>query len=394
MMQDFGIYVHWPYCARICPYCDFNVYKAGGPASGQSAKLQSAKLQNEEALVQAIVADLKYWRERSGARSVRSVHFGGGTPSLMAATDIETIIEATHQLWGLNADAEIALEANPTDCNVGKWQGFKSAGINRLSLGVQSFDDQVLKTLGRDHDGASASRALDTAVSMFARVSADLIFGHAGQSAKAWARDLDRAARSGAGHISAYQLTIEPQTAFGRAADRGVNHAVDSEDSAQLYDQTRETLQSLGYQHYEVSNYAQPGQQSRHNLLYWQGCDYAGVGPGAHGRLTLKNERVGTVAYMKPDTYKQEVEQGCGIETEERLSAQEWSQEYLLMGLRIESGISLNRYASLSGEPLSQVCVDDLMAMGLLTVNGDRLAASAEGRLVLDAICRQLLSAQ
>jgi len=380
-MTPLGIYIHWPYCARICPYCDFNVYKSKGD--------------DGDGLTAAILADLSNWREMSGPRTVPSVHFGGGTPSLMRADQIADILTHIDTLWGLPKDAEIALEANPADCGEEKWTAYASAGIERLSLGVQSFDDSVLERLGRDHDEAQALKALGVATKIFPRVSVDLIFGHAGQTPELWARDLNLAIESGAGHISAYQLTIEDKTAFGRAKARGTDHAVDGDYSAQLYDQTRTTLMGAGFAHYEVSNYACPDQESRHNTLYWHGEDYVGVGPGAHGRITTDNVRAATVAHMKPDAYIEAVSHSAsGIVSRETLSPSDWAQEYLMMGLRVTGGISRAGYQVISGRALPQAVLSDLSEMGLLTVTAQRVAATANGRLVLDAISRQLLLTQ
>ena len=373
----FGIYVHWPYCARICPYCDFNIYKNKG-ASGDD-------------LVAAICADLKHWREMSGPRMASSLHFGGGTPSLLRADQIETIIKTCRNLWNFTGETEIALEANPADARVSAWRLYEGAGINRLSLGIQSFDDRVLQFLGRDHDGAQARAALDMAVSIFPRVSADLIFGHKGQGEADWANDLDIAIASGAGHISAYQLTIEAQTAFGKAAERGDVKAVDGDDSAQLYDLARARLTSAGFEHYEVSNYAKPGQQSRHNKIYWQGGDYAGVGPGAHGRLTLPAGRMASVAHMTPGAYIAGVKNGPSLQEREILSPGDHGAEYVMMGLRLSRGISATKFAAITGQSLNRDTLKDLSDMGLLQLADDNIRASEDGRMVLDTLTRQLL---
>lgn len=375
----FGIYVHWPYCARICPYCDFNIYKHKG-ADG-------------DALTEAILADLKQWRTLTGERQAVSLHFGGGTPSLMRADQIEAIIKTAKSLWDFTPDAEFALEANPADADAALWKAYKTAGLNRLSVGVQSFDNDVLKFLGRDHDGAGAERALDMAVSIFPRVSADLIFGHKGQALADWDADITRALKSGTGHISAYQLTVESQTAFGKAFDRGDNKAVDGDDSADLYEHSRERFTAAGFEAYEVSNYAKPGQQSRHNRLYWQAGDYAGVGPGAHGRLTTGTGRIATIAPLRPDAYIK-ASTGDGITaSQDTLSPRERGEEYVMMGLRISEGISEARYANITGDTLDAFVIKDLCDMNLLTRDAGRIAATADGRMVLDTLTRQLLGA-
>ena len=271
MDNNLAVYIHWPYCARICPYCDFNVYKQ----------------KTDAGLTPSILSDLKGWREWGGPRDVSSIHFGGGTPSLMSAEDISKTISQIKNLWGLNEACEIAIEANPHDADDAKWKAYREAGINRLSLGVQSFHDPALKLLGRDHDAAQAKAALELAVDIFPSVSLDIIFGWAGQTQGLLQADLDIALASGANHISTYQLTIEEGTAFAKAEARGDIKAVDSDKSADFYELVRDRLIAEGFEHYEVSNFAKPGHRSQHNLAYWQGRDYVGVGPGAHGRVSV-----------------------------------------------------------------------------------------------------------
>jgi oxygen-independent coproporphyrinogen-3 oxidase len=379
--KTIGLYIHWPYCARICPYCDFNIYK-------------NKKANDEpEALARAIIKDLSHWREMSGPRALTSIHFGGGTPSLMRAEHVAAIIERARALWDAAPNIEIALEANPNDANAARWSRFAKAGINRLSLGVQSFNDDALKLLGRDHDGESASSALKLGAAIFPRVSADLIFGHRGQTEALLDHDLSLLIESGIGHISAYQLTIETATAFGKAAQRGDSKAVSSDDSAALYERVQMRLKQAGFDNYEVSNYARSGQASAHNLLYWQGGDYIGVGPGAHGRLTTGGGRIATIALLKPPRYIDALAQnGHAINSKQTLSPQDWAAEYLMMGLRITEGISLKRYAQINGAPLGQTTMEDLIAMGLLQKHKDTLRATNDGRMVLDTVSMQLLT--
>ena len=374
-MDKLAVYVHWPYCARICPYCDFNVYKR----------------REDDILLPAILADLKHWRELSGPREVTSIHFGGGTPSLMTPAQVGAVIEAVDSLWGTD-DIEIALEANPHEMNAADWRGYRAAGLNRMSLGVQSFNDEALSFLGRDHDGNTAKAALDLALNIFPSVSADLIFGWAGQTETELSSDLDVLLKAGVPHISTYQLTIEDGTAFAKAEGRGQARAVSSDLSADLYDQVRGTLDASAYEHYEVSNFAKPDHRSRHNLAYWQGLDYVGVGPGAHGRITVKGKRRATIAHLTPGAYTRAVTQTTsGIDNIENLSGQAWATEYLLMGLRIDKGISLNRYKGLGGTPLNPSELSHLIQDGLLSREGDILRATADGRLVLNAVTERLL---
>jgi len=371
-----AVYIHWPYCARICPYCDFNVYKQ----------------RDDAGLTPSILSDLKGWRDWSGPRQVSSIHFGGGTPSLMTAKDIEVVIAQVRELWGLTESCEIAIEANPHDAEEAKWKAYRAAGINRLSLGVQSFHDPALKLLGRDHDGAEAKRALEMATAIFPSVSLDIIYGWTGQTEALLNADLDIALDSGAQHISAYQLTIEEGTAFAKAEARGDIKAVDADKSADFYDLVRERLTTKGFAHYEVSNFAKPNHRSKHNLAYWQGRDYVGVGPGAHGRLTVEGTRYATIAAMRPEAYQDMVaETGLGLTEKEALSPTAWAEEYLLMGLRIEMGISLARFEEISGERLSQKVIQELVHNNLLVQQDDRVKATSQGRLLLNSVTEKLL---
>ena len=375
-MSQLAVYIHWPYCARICPYCDFNVYKQ----------------KRDEALLGSILTDLKTWRARSGPREILSIHFGGGTPSLMSADDIRVVIKSFDDLWGIGEGVEIAIEANPGDADEARWHSYRAAGINRLSLGVQSFDDSVLKRLGRDHDGAGAQVALALAKDIFPSVSADMIFGHAGQTGVHLNDELTALLSFAPHHISAYQLTIEEGTAFAKAEARGEVRAVDGDASADLYEAVCARLGAAGYNAYEVSNHAKEGHRSKHNLAYWQGLDYVGVGPGAHGRLTVDGTRYATIAALRPRDYRVRVaETGWGVEMNEALSPEDRASEYLMMGLRIQEGISLETFGRFSGSPLSQTPIKELEALGLVVCNDGRLSATPSGRLVLNTVSARLL---
>jgi len=374
--EPLAVYIHWPYCARICPYCDFNVYKQKADAG----------------LTSAILSDLKGWRDWSGAREVSSIHFGGGTPSLMSAEDISKTISEIRNLWHLSEICEIAIEANPHDADEAKWKAYRAAGINRLSLGVQSFHDPALKLLGRDHDAAEAKAALELAVDIIPSVSLDIIFGWAGQTEDLLKADLDIALASGVQHISTYQLTIEEGTAFAKAEARGDIKAVDADRSADFYELVRERLISEGFEHYEVSNFAKPGHRSQHNLAYWQGRDYVGVGPGAHGRLTVEGTRYATIAEMRPQDYEDNVQAtGLGIAEKEALSPTAWAEEYLLMGLRIEEGVSLARFEEIAGRGLANEFIAELSESDLIIQEDDKLKTTPHGRLVLNAVIEKLL---
>lgn len=384
-MDKIGLYVHWPYCSRICPYCDFNIYKN--------------KSENEEALIEAILVDMRYWREKSGARELVSIHFGGGTPSLLSARNLNRIISLAQELWTATTDLEIGMEANPNNVSVENLSEWRGAGIERVSIGVQSFHSDVLKFLGRDHDGQQARRAIEAAVKIMPRVSADLIYGWTldgtRQSCANWQEDLDAVLALGVTHISAYQLTIEKDTAFGYATRRGIEKAVDSDLSADLYELGSNVLTKAGFTQYEVSNFALTDDAcSRHNRVYWQGLDYIGVGPGAHGRLTNDGVRTATISALKPDVYREHVcEYGHGMDVCDVLSGEDWAQEYVLMGLRITEGISLARYQELSGTPLNADTLNTYIDAGLLQLENNILRATPSGRLVLDRLSHELLLA-
>lgn len=374
-MDKLAVYIHWPYCARICPYCDFNVYKR----------------REDDTLLPAILQDLSYWRELSGPREISSIHFGGGTPSLMHPTQVGAVINQVDKLWGLGT-VEIALEANPHEMNAADWHGYKEAGLNRLSLGVQSFQDSALKLLGRDHDGATALSALSLAMDIFPNVSADLIFGWAGQTLEELDHDLETLLSLKIPHISTYQLTIEDGTAFARAEARGLNRAVSSDQSADFYERVAGRLKANEFRHYEVSNFAISDYESEHNLAYWRGIDYVGVGPGAHGRITRDGVRQATVAYLSPRAYTDAASTAStGIESIERLSPHDWASEYLLMGLRIDEGISLSRFSELAGKNLPELELEHLISDGYLLRSGDKIIATQAGRFVLNAVTEALL---
>ena len=376
-MEKLAVYIHWPYCARICPYCDFNVYKRRA----------------DDTLLPAILADLTAWREMTGAREISSIHFGGGTPSLMTPAQVGAVIEQVDKHWGLGA-VEIALEANPHEMNAEAWRGYRASGLNRMSLGVQSFNDDALLFLGRDHDGQTARAALDLALDLFPSVSADLIFGWAGQTLNMLDEDLDILLGAQVPHLSTYQLTIEEGTAFAKAEGRGQNRAVESDLSADMYDRVCDRLRADGFEHYEVSNFAKPGHQSQHNLAYWRGWDYVGVGPGAHGRVTDGGERIATIAHLTPGAYMRAVsDTSSGIDSREALTRSDWASEYLLMGLRIQDGISVSRYQALAGDALNEEELSHLVQDTLLSRNGDRISATSQGRLVLNAVTEKLLLA-
>ena len=378
--QALGLYLHWPYCARICPYCDFNVYRPRG---------------DDQALLAAILDDMADWRERTGPRPLASLHFGGGTPSLMKPDWIATVIERADQLWGLDARAEIGLEANPND--QARFAGIAAAGVRRLSLGVQSFDNAVLAALGRDHDGSGARTAIDLALAVFERVSVDMIYAHAGQTLAQWRAELGEALASGAGHVSAYQLTIEPGTAFGKRTERGETLAVDGDSAADLYELTGEMCEAAGFPAYEVSNHARSdADRSTHNRIYWEGGDWVGVGPGAHGRLGRSTEaaRIATTAARGPADYMACVAaSGSGVPDagRETLSPHDDMVERAFLGLRVTDGLDLDHLAATTGCQPDQSGMTRMIEDGFLVRDGARLRLTAAGRLLADRVTREIL---
>ena len=365
LSSPIGVYVHWPYCRRICPYCDFNVVRERGQADEQTA------------LGEAILADLRAHAELLGRRSLGSLYFGGGTPSLMDPALASQIIETCAALWPPAADCEITLEANPTDADAARFAAFAGAGVERLSLGLQSLDDASLRFLGRDHDAAAGRRAAEAAKDAFARLSIDLIYALPDQQTAAWERELSAAAKLGAEHVSAYQLTIEPGVAFERLARRGALVLPAAELAADLYEITDEILLGVGLAAYEVSNHAAgEAARSRHNLTYWRGGDYVGVGPGAHGRITLADGRRASLAPRAVASYVARVS-ACGLGSEqERLDADQVAQERLVMGLRTVDGVSL---AELAPIVIDETVLEWLAGEGFISREGGRVAITRRG---------------
>ncbi len=355
-----GIYVHWPYCGRICPYCDFNVVRDRGRGDEQAA------------LARAILADLRGCAALTGPRRLVSIFLGGGTPSLMDPAVVTEIIASARSLWKAGPDLEVTLEANPTDAEAGRFEAFAQAGVNRLSLGLQSLDDEALRFLGRNHDAAAGQRAAERAAAAFARLSIDLIYALPDQSPAAWAKTLGEAIALGAEHISPYQLTIEPGTAFDRAARRGILRPPGPDLAADLYEITEKTLEAAEFEAYEVSNHARgAAARSRHNLIYWRGQDYLGIGPGAHGRITMPRGRIATAAPRGVADYIARVnEEGVGGMAED-LTRREVALERLLMGLRTLEGVSLSDLAPLGISPATIGSLADYVrtTCGRLRVN-------------------------
>lgn len=312
----------------------------------------------------------------------------------MSAEDISRVIACIKSLWDHSDKLEIAIEANPADANETKWKAYRDVDVNRLSLGIQSFDSQVLKWLGRDHDDVMAHEAARLGKDVFPSVSLDLIFGHNGQTAKDWERDLKQALIYEPHHISAYQLTVEPGTSFARAESRGQKKAINNDKSAELYEQTCNLLKQKGYAHYEVSNFAKEAHKSQHNLSYWRGYDYVGVGPGAHGRYTKNKQKIATVASLRPNDYVKAVKEfGTGIHEREALSINDHGNEYVMMGLRITDGFSHTHYQEITGHSLPEDVLAQFIQMGFLKQSGDFISATKSGRNVLNTLCQKLLGA-
>jgi len=378
--KDVALYVHWPYCARICPYCDFNVVRDRG------------RVEEQAGLVQAILADMEAQSLLVGPRRLASIFFGGGTPSLMPPEAVAAVIARAKALFPPAGDIEITLEANPTDAEAGRYAALAEAGINRLSMGVQSFDDAALTFLGRDHSAAEARRAVQTAGQAFPRLSIDLIYARPGQSVADWTAELATALDLGFEHVSPYQLTIEPTTAFGRAFARGSLTPPDEDLAAALYEATQAVLEGAGFEAYEVSNHARDeAARSSHNLHVWRGGDYLGLGPGAHGRLTLDERRTATVAHRRIADYVAGVAAGTPWAERETLDVPGAAEERVLLGLRTVEGVPLMLLHTLG---LSETTgpLADLITNGFLALAEGRVAATPTGRPVLDAVLRALLT--
>ncbi len=375
----FGLYVHWPFCAAKCPYCDFNSHVAG---KIDQARWQAAYLQE----IARLGAELP-------GRILNSVYFGGGTPSLMDPALVSALLEAIRATWPVSNRFEVTLEANPTSAEAGRFRAYREAGVNRASVGLQALDDADLRRLGRLHDADEGLAALEMALVVFPRVSFDLIYARQDQTLAGWEAELRRALTLGAEHLSLYQLTIEPGTAFGARHARGTLAGLPDEDlAADMYFLTQEICESAGLPAYEISNHAGPGGESSHNLIYWRYGDYAGIGPGAHGRITLRGRRHATRTHLLPGSWLEAVERtGTGESARVALPASEQAGEYLMMGLRLREGISLARYERLAGFPLSSSKINELADLGLIETDAGTLRATRRGRALLNPVIRELL---
>ncbi len=379
----FGIYLHWPFCLSKCPYCDFNSHVRDGV--------------DHDRWRAALLAELRHYAEITQGRRVTSIFFGGGTPSLMPPETVAALLDAAAALWALDPNLEVTLEANPTSVESGAFAQFAAAGVNRVSLGVQALDDDALKFLGRRHDAAEALAAIALARRHFERFSFDLIYARPGQAPEDWAAELRSALAEGATHLSVYQLTIEPNTAFHGAWRRGELTLPDEATQAALFEATEETLAAAGLPGYEISNHAAAGAQCRHNLTYWRYGDYLGIGPGAHGRVTLEGRKWATRQHRAPEAWLSRVETaGHATRTMEAVGRSARRDEMTMMGLRLTEGIGREAFLRETGGELHAAFapgkLDALIEAGYLELDGDALRATRSGRRRLDSVLAHLLA--
>ncbi|HET6467346.1 MAG TPA: radical SAM family heme chaperone HemW [Geminicoccaceae bacterium] len=379
----FALYVHWPFCRAKCPYCDFNSHVRAGVDHARWAR--------------ALLAELDHFAALTPGRRLGSIFFGGGTPSLMAPATVAAVIDRAAVRWAMAPDIEITLEANPTSVEAERFRGFRSAGVNRVSLGVQALDDTALRTLGREHTAAEALAAVGLAAATFPRFSFDLIYARPEQAVAAWEAELHAALGHAGGHLSLYQLTLEPGTRFHALHRAGALEVPGDEVQADLYELTQAILDDAGLPAYEISNHARPGEESRHNLVYWRYGDYVGIGPGAHGRLTVDGARLATRTRRAPEAWLAAVESsGHAEEPRETVSRPEQVAELLMMGLRLGEGVPLARLEAVAGIPWRRAvdarALDGLVAAGHLTLGPDTLTATPSGRQRLGAVLARLLT--
>jgi oxygen-independent coproporphyrinogen-3 oxidase len=375
----FGVYVHWPFCLSKCPYCDFNSH------------VRHVAI-DEPRFTRAFETEIASTAKRIDARKVSSIFLGGGTPSLMQPATVGAILDSIGRHWTVAPDAEVTLEANPTSVEATRFRGYRAAGVNRVSLGVQALDDQALKELGRLHTAREALDAVAVARAAFERYSFDLIYARPRQTPQAWAAELKRAITEAAEHLSLYQLTIEPDTPFHTLHATGKLVIPDDDTARALYDTTQEICDLAGLPAYEISNHARPNAECRHNLVYWRGQEYAGIGPGAHGRLDIDGRRRATATEKRPEAWLMRVESlGHGLVTDDLLTREQRADEFLLMGLRLAEGIDPARYRALAGRSLDPTRISDLAAQGLVESNGEGcLRVTRAGFPVLDAVVADL----
>ena len=374
----FGLYLHWPFCAAKCPYCDFNSHVA--------RNIDQSRWNS------AYIEEIERYRALLPNRVLNTVFFGGGTPSLMAPDTVAAVIETIKTSWPTANDMEITLEANPGSVEASRFAAYAEAGVTRISMGIQAVNDVDLKRLGRIHSVAEAYQAFDIARKYFDRVSFDLIYARQDQTIQSWKEELQQATTLATDHLSLYQLTIESGTAFGDRYARGALRGLPGEDSAAaMFEVTQEICEAAGLPAYEVSNHAIVGAESRHNLIYWRYGDYIGIGPGAHGRITLDGQRYATEGWSMPERWLKSVEPGQREKPKIALRRSEQACEYIIMGMRLAGGIDLARYARLAGKPLSDTRISDLCEIGMLNRSDTKIWATPKGRLILNAVIDALL---
>jgi len=375
----FGVYIHWPFCLSKCPYCDFNSHVRRA-------------LIDETRFARAFAAEIATTAARVGGRTVSTIFFGGGTPSLMQPATIASVLDALARHWTIARDVEVTLEANPTSVEAARFRGYRSAGVNRVSLGVQALDDRALAELGRLHSAQEALEAVAVARGIFDRYSFDLIYARPQQMPRDWAAELERAIAEAGEHLSLYQLTVEDETPFAALHAAGKLKIPDEDLSRALYDTTQDVCAAHGLPAYEISNHARPGAECRHNLVYWRAQEYAGIGPGAHGRLDIAGERCATANEKNPEAWLARVERyGHGLVADDMLTRDERADEFLLMGLRLAEGIDPSRFAALAGRSLDAARIAALREHGLVETTADgRLRVSLPGFPVLDAVVADL----
>lgn len=376
----FGLYIHWPFCQSKCPYCDFNSHVA--------------TTIDQDAWARAYLTEIDRVAEETKGRLLNTVFFGGGTPSLMKPELVATLLERIGASWTAANDFEVTLEANPSSVEAGRFRGFSEAGVNRISMGIQALNDADLRRLGRLHSAAEAKAAFDIARRQFSRVSFDLIYARQFQTLHGWQTELQEALSMAVDHLSLYQLTIEQGTVFGaRHARGGLAGLPDDDISADMYLLTQDICAKYGMPAYEISNHARPEAQSRHNLIYWRYGDYAGIGPGAHGRLTQQGKRFATHTPLSPQAWLEQVKQhGHGEQTREIIPLAEQALEYLMMSLRLAEGSDLQRYQLLAGPPLRVSRMQSLIDQGFLSHRDGKIMATDQGRPVLNALLRELIT--
>ena len=374
----FGLYIHWPFCQAKCPYCDFN--------SHVSREIDQSRW------LRAYLSELDRVATDSSERVLNTVFFGGGTPSLMDPEVVAAILAKVRQLWPTSNDMEITLEANPGSVEAGRFAAYRDGGVNRISMGIQALNDRDLQRLGRIHSVDEANQAFDIARKTFDRVSFDLIYARQDQTLEDWKAELREALSMAIDHLSLYQLTIEQGTAFGDRYNRGKLRGLPEDDlAADMYEVTQDICAQAGMLPYEVSNYAAIGSESRHNQIYWRYGDYAGVGPGAHARLTLNGQRHAIETWRNPNKWMEEAEAGNGENLKEAIDKEDQAAEFLMMGLRLSEGVDLKRYEALAGKPIEGTRVATLQDIGMIKIENSRLRVLPQGRMVLNSVLSELL---